>query len=344
MKNSEKQKYLNLSASYSANFFDKKSIPWDGLLEKMPKKLYKFRKFDEYTFDMIKGDYAFLASAEDLDDPFDCLIKHDLKDLYKNCDTSSLSTEIIKFIVDEITSHFEINNINKKDLTKSFKLYLQNCSISKEDLITEIIKKNYLVEQDKKFLIDFINNSQNLINVLVNKKELEKLMNELSKLRGKIGVCSLTTKRDNKVMWSLYSDLYKGYCVEYEQIEVSKFLKNIKPVIYCRKYDNDVIKAFIRYHIEALKRILLKDDRMIKYTDTEFLYIKDLDWSFQDEWRITGKSNFHYKLSARAVYLGYKVEEIKENEMITCAKIKGFSVYKMKDPKETNMIRYEKIF
>ena len=64
-------------------------------MNKIPKKLFEFRNFDEFTFDMLENHYVYLAPAEKLDDPFDCLTNVNLERVYRK-GSFELSDYIIK--------------------------------------------------------------------------------------------------------------------------------------------------------------------------------------------------------------------------------------------------------
>lgn len=158
MTNEEKKEYLSLKLAYQSTPFISELEKKNDYISKTPKTLFKYRKFDEYSFDMIENEYVYLAPAGVLDDPFDCLTNIDLEN---------------------------INDANSFNLSKE-----------------------------------------------------------------KVGVCSFTTKRDNKPMWSLYADTYKGYCIEYET------LQNICPVIYTKEFDNNIIKTMVKFSLKTIIRFI----------------------------------------------------------------------------------------
>lgn len=49
------------------------------------------------------------------------------------------------------------------------------------------------------------------------------------------------------------------------------------------------------------------------------------------------------KIKAKAVYLGFDVTAENQERMVRCAKHKGFSLFKMKTPKDTKKIEYDKL-
>lgn len=47
-----------------------------------PQFLYKYRPFDEHTFDMLDNAYVYLCPAEKLDDPSECKVDFTVQDFY----------------------------------------------------------------------------------------------------------------------------------------------------------------------------------------------------------------------------------------------------------------------
>jgi len=56
-----------------------------------PQFLYKYRPFDEHTFDMLDNGYVYLCPAERLDDPSECKVDFSVQDLY------DIATDQLKF-------------------------------------------------------------------------------------------------------------------------------------------------------------------------------------------------------------------------------------------------------
>lgn len=52
-------------------------------LTRFPKKLYKYRSFDDFTEDMIVNKYLYLCQAEKLDDQFECSANFSYDSIFK---------------------------------------------------------------------------------------------------------------------------------------------------------------------------------------------------------------------------------------------------------------------
>ena len=79
---------------------------------KGPSSLFKCRKFDEYTFDMLENDYAYLCPAEKLDDETECLTTLDIEDLY-NQEKDNLTVACIFKIMEFVRPYTSEDNFEK---------------------------------------------------------------------------------------------------------------------------------------------------------------------------------------------------------------------------------------
>lgn len=322
MTNKEKRDYLNLALAYNGQAFISELEKRNEFHSKRPKNFFKFRKFDEFTFDMLEHEYVYLAPAGRLDDPFDCLTNINLERVYKK-GTFELSNYTICAIIDIVSSHIENKSIDKADLIRIFNVCTKGENVDNKLLSDELYKAGYLSRHEKDLFYQIIINFPSVINALTETDELKKLFIHLKNAGNTIGVCSLTTKRDNKVMWSLYGDTYKGYCVEYEEIKDPEILKCLKPVVYSKNVDNDIIQTMIKFSIETSLRFA-SNGRIptnIGVFD-ELTCSKDSDWAFQDEWRIVAIPNSKANIKTKAVYLGFNVDEKNQEKIIECAKHK----------------------
>ena len=72
------EKELSIRNQTAINIINKKL---HGKEIEYPKFLYKYRPFDEFSFDMIEHGYLYLCPAENLDDPSECKATLEIKDL-----------------------------------------------------------------------------------------------------------------------------------------------------------------------------------------------------------------------------------------------------------------------
>lgn len=343
MTNKEKREYLSLTLAYNTVPFTNELGKINNFHLKRPKKLFKFRAFDKFTYDMLNNKYVYLSPAESLDDPFDCLTNIDLDRIFEK-DHTTLSKYAIEYMVDAILKHLNSASIDKNELIRIIYFSSKNGDVDCKILNDELQKISFLNDREKALFSSVLSNLNNVISSLIEGNDLKNLFKLLIDSKRSIGVCSLTTKRDNKVMWSIYSNTYKGYCVEYEQITDTNILNCLKPVIYTKKLNKDLMLAVFEFIIEAIIRYLTSG---IIPTSIGALYellcTKDSDWSYQYEWRIISNAKDRKTMTAKAVYLGFDVSKEDEIKMKECAIKNGFLLLKMNKPNGTRKITYTKL-
>ena len=80
-----------------------------GKESEYPKLLYKYRPFDEFTFDMLENNYLYLCPAEKLDDPSECKVSLEMQDLY-DLETNQLKFKCVEGILDYIKPYASEEN------------------------------------------------------------------------------------------------------------------------------------------------------------------------------------------------------------------------------------------
>lgn len=342
MNNKEKRQYMsNLMLAQSPMFLEDFNSRKE-ILNKRPKILYKYRSFDQYAFEMIEQEYAYLAPVKELDDPFDCLNDFSVS-TFINPYTGALTKEGFDYIVNK--NVFNLDEQQKKCLFEA----------AKESNITTGVDYNKLIDLSKTYSPFLVNNITAAINTLENiqgsyqemldSKEMKTVANKAYSPGDTVGVCSLTEEKDNKVMWSLYSDKYQGYCIEYEIPLIKELILNLCPVIYTKNISNFTEKVFDACFgslLHTFSNGAMKNDLGAAM---ELFCTKDTDWKYQKEWRVIGGAGDPCKLlKIKAIYLGFKVSEENETEMKNRAKKYKFKLYKMNPPNGKKKIEYTPIF
>lgn len=111
--------------------------------ESMPRYLYKYRKFDQYTIEMIENSYFYLSQADKLDDQFDCTFK--IEEHFKS-----------KVILDFLFANKQISNEEKmmiKKFSKSLNKNLELLNDIEYNSFHSEIKK-IIMEECKKHALD----------------------------------------------------------------------------------------------------------------------------------------------------------------------------------------------
>ena len=104
----------------------------------------------------------------------------------------------------------------------------------------------------------------------------------IRKIEEKVRVFCLSKTNNNKLMWSHYSDSYKGLCIEFEFDEKSGFPCDFENNIFKVKYQDHLLKA--PYDITP-------NSKSIKEFTINMLTTKDLVWNYENEYRSLGNVN-----------------------------------------------------
>lgn len=243
MTNREKRQYINvLLATTSYRFSHVSEIErWQLFLNKTPRFLYKYRKFDEYSADIFEKEYAFLAPTNTLDDPFDCLA---FAEGSKVSDKEALINASTRVIINHCLILVESNK-SKSILKPIIKSYLKDRPMLDSSFANQINKLTFLCDDEKELFCEIAPYfKKQLEGVFKDPQRLLFIKNDTS-IKIDVGICSLTTKVDNGPMWSLYGDEYRGYCIEYAIPKENSILHSLVPVIYAKRFKHNI------YEIDA---------------------------------------------------------------------------------------------
>lgn len=335
MNNSEKRKYLNAmlgNLNGPATIADLNNRSY--FIKGIPHQLFKFKKLNKHTIDSITNDYIYLSNVNSLDDPFECINVSKLSKVY-DFKNNRLTKHAIDFLISKLDSHFY--NSEAKQTIKRLTI---DCIYNKDKTIDNelFFRYNNAIE----CLVNLNNNFVAYFNSVISSDFEEAVI----KPNEHIGVFSLSETRDNKVMWSLYGNQYKGICIEYEIPRISDVIKNLFPVIYTKK-------TVSRYEEKLLETIAAINQKygMFKHLDVnecsiyECFCTKDSDWEYQKEWRLIGSiGKVPIKnIKIKAIYLGFKASKKKTKDMMEIAKDK-FNLYKMCIPNGDKKIRYSTLY
>lgn len=342
MTNKEKEQYLSNMMIFRSQAFMCELEGRREFSNQMPKILYKYRSFDKYTKEMLEEPYVFLAPVKNLDDPFDCLTNPGVNVRSRNQDSVGLA--MVDYVINTVCS-LGNSKINKAEARKMVTECYRNGEFDEEKVLVASERFGKLSDVEKEILIGTLRNIDNTLETIIKDQSIIDLTNISINPGEKVGVCSLSTKRDNKVMWSLYGKRYEGYCVEYEIPNDEGIRYNLCPVIYKRNDDNNYIRKLVKLAIANCIRFISEGalNRGIGCMN-ELFCTKDTDWAYQDEWRLIGDANYHCKkLKVKAVYVGFKVSDNNLLKIKRIAKKKGFKVFLMNAPKGKKKITYSEI-
>lgn len=257
-----------------------------------PASLFKYRPFDQYTFDMLEKGYVFLCPAKNLDDPTECVVTASPENIY-DVEHDCVRRECVDQILEMIHPYTSEENFQEA-----------------KSLIYQAMTPDFRMRNH--FLLDSYPQLQSLapdanlaplINMMANfpeqfdKPETKEKMARLIQLgleaREKIGICSLAESPEIEYMWKNYANASSGYCIEYD---IQDYANNgfIFPVIYREKKETDIVTQIVATFLGQMIRGMTYDQ--IEADRSQFIRLfvtKDLVWDYQKEWRLLGDANFH---------------------------------------------------
>lgn len=343
MTNEEKRDFINLKIVFSSVPFTSELMRMNEFVSMIPNTLYKYRSFDDYAFEMIEKEYLYLTPSGQLDDPFDCLINNGLNESID--EDNPLSDSVLQYAVDVLIRHQKNGNLNRGIYISIVKNSLIEGEINKELFEKEINKYSVLSVDERNMLRNVFYNFEKVYSLYLNDGSFKNFLKYLIESKERIGVCALTTKRNNRPMWSLYADKYKGYCIEIEVSKEKTSVASLYPVIYEEFSETNLIQAIIKEITEILLRMASNGriNTQVGNLD-QLLCIKNSDWESQDEWRYIGDAKSKMKnIKIKSIYLGYDVSKANESKMIELCNRKNIDLYKMKNPMNTYTIEFDKI-
>lgn len=264
----------------------------NGQKVNVPQSLYKYRPFDEHTFDMLENEYIFLCKAKNLDDPSECTATLTPDDYY-DVNTNRLSYRVVDGILEYLRPYCSEANF---DEIKN-QVYLTMAPDG-------YVKRNYLLEAS--FVMQELAPDVNIapfINFLGNIPEkmqepeigesIKKLLSLAYYAREYMGICSLSELSDFTEMWENYADNSSGYCIEYD-VEGYVHALDVFPVVYSDERNTDILSAILGGFLG--KFIFGMTNGQIDADKSQYFRLfltKDTKWEYQKEWRILGKANEH---------------------------------------------------
>ena len=273
----------------------------------VPSFLYKYRPFDDYTYEMLENNYVYLCPAERLDDPSECKIDFSSEDLY-DLQTNRLTSKCVKIILNYVKPHISEVNFQK------FKSMIEQKStpdgfIHGPDLLEAYFKMQGIVPEE--ILVPIIN----LLNSMPEKLYTEEVKNNFEKLfslayyaRRDMGICSLSELKNNNKMWQNYADDSKGYCIEYSMCGYES-QPLLYPVVYQEDRETNIVTNILGTFLGEM--ILMISGGQISADKSQFMRLfltKDPIWSYQKEWRLMGDANTKLIApSINTIYLGKNV-------------------------------------
>lgn len=301
-----------------------------GIDYKGPKLLYKYRPFDEYTFDMLENEYIFLCPAEKEDDETECLTTVDF-DRLVDLTTNNLKRECVNQIIDLIRpysteeSYGIIKNkilaITRKDGTVPANFML-DLSLELQEMAPPGVNIAPLV--------NWIVNIPEMLEKSEISEQIKQLFMIACNARKETGICSLAESNNIDYMWDNYAADSTGYCIEYDLSDY-KLAKNVLPVIYQDKRETNIIIQLVGSFIGQM--ITDFSNGQIQVDSSHFIRLfltKYKKWEYQKEWRFLGYANDKPKApKIKTIYLGKNVTAKNEKKIREYADLNNIIIKNM---------------
>ena len=311
LKNKEKQQRIDYLNRYIK---EKESFVYSG-----PGVLYKYRKFDQYTFDMLENKYIYLCPADKLDDETECVTTINANNLF-DMKANNLKRTGLELVLQMIKPYCKADR------------YEEACQIIyRTSMRNGAIRNNYLLDMMPELQEMFPGtNIAPFYNLLANLPDKLDELNSSGQIqsfimsalkREKIGVFSMAERNDIEDLWYRYGNKHAGYCIEYEIGDYAK-KQQLFPVIYEYERENNVIFAIVNNFICQFISVL--SDNQIKPDVSQYLRLfisKYVKWEEQSEWRVIGLAET--KPSApkiKRIIVGSKASEDDKSRMIAYCK------------------------
>lgn len=257
---------------------------------KIPMVLFKYRPFDQFSFDMLEKEYLFLCKAKNLDDPSECTATLTPKDYY-NVKTNRLSFRIVDGILDYLRPYCSEANFEKiKNLVYQTMIpdgyvrrdCLLEASFAIQDLAPGVNTAPF---------INFLGNIPEKMQEPEMGKKIETMLSLAYNARDEMGICSLSEVANSPEMWKNYASNSSGYCIEYDMKEY-EHASDVFPVVYSDERNTDILFAVLGGFLG--KFIFCMSDGKIATDKSQYFRLfltKNTIWQYQKEWRIIGDAN-----------------------------------------------------
>lgn len=168
-------------------------------------------------------------------------------------------------------------------------------------------------------------------------------------LRDNILICCLTERNDNYKMWEGYSDNYTGFVIEFDlrksinNADVLSTIARMFPLKYYKRFPKISWLPFLQeefYRVFYGENINIDQEKRKLYKQ---LFMKRIEYKGEEEWRIIAKSNRMPLPIVSALYMGYRIREEHEKELIELCYNQKLSLYKQQKNPATGELYFKQI-
>lgn len=291
-----------------------------------PKKLYRFRTFDNNSLDAYWKNKIYHSFPKTFNDPHDCLVYVDQESIRNSID-------------------FELNQLADKDYL-SERLTKYDVKDKEVEQALEKELKGKTIEDIHKQILDNIEDVRSQINNIIG----DCTNSTYNHFQSYPKIACFTENIHSTLMWAHYANYHKGFALEYDFtcykspcVECKSMCNNftrsdLYPVIYSEnRYDATDLTGFLC--INKLREKLglsTNNDISDQLAYVKANVYKGKDWEYEQEWRSIlvcdrmNSSRSDVAIKPKAIYIGAETPAVHEDILINYARAKRIDIYKMK--------------
>ena len=286
-----------------------------------PTSFFKYRPFDEFTFDMLEKDYVYLCSAEKLDDPSECVTSINMENYY-DVVNDTLRRECVEQIMKMIKPYMSEDNYELA-ISEMYRIMTPSFNMRNNFLLDYSFELQKMCPNvDIAPVINWLVNIPKMLDDPKIKPQIEMLLLKGINARKETGICSLAESCDIQDMWDNYADNESGYCIEYDLSDY-EFKNMLFPVVYEDNKETNLVMQTVATFLGQM--IFQLSNNQIDADRSQFLRLfltKETKWAYQKEWRLINNANEKLKAPfIKRIILGKNVcSEDKEKMFLFCTK------------------------
>lgn len=276
---------------------DKKREILDEKNKKIP-DLFKYTNLNHIE-DLLCENLMYLSSLEDLNDPYEGVITHNIYEiLYNNLKPINVYRK----------------NINCEELQENLH---KSFSDIFEIICGDFFSRDYSIRTDRGLNVSFDDSS------------FRDLTNEIKKTNF---ILSFSTNCHNNPLWAHYADNHKGVCIQYDiKNNAKKFIfDNCFPVFYDDSNFSNEITSLDNIKDELILKPLLKKGTDWSY-EREWRIVLNLNELIdKNEFFCSYNGNYIRFLKPVAVYMGKEISDEDEKKIKRICQCMDIKLFKMK--------------
>jgi hypothetical protein len=284
--------------------------------ELKPQKLFRYREFNENTFDALQKNLITSSKPQMFNDPFDSLIYVNKEAILQEVRDPRNRWKFQRWL--ELNPKLTANLTKKqrKQINSLLSEHPRKYALSMR-LASPKLEK--MIDGSIRDCVRYIKNYQNI-------------------------VCFSETQT-SPTMWAYYADSHKGFVVEYDFKNYHtpclncshkcayQHYETLFPVIYSdERFDaKDFVAAFWSHQMlinSPVEVFVPKDDELALY---KTLLHKSNDWSHEKEWRIISQCDTFPKIVQKplAIYLGVNMPQENRSKLLDFATKNNIATFEM---------------